>query len=430
MMKSDLLHHKYLIFGSIALTVFFIVMSLLFIATKSNFMVDEEYSYLLAAGKISNYYGITHDRKYPYGKLVDIAKYKELLKPDKAFIFKKIAYDSAFFDIHPPLYNWLLHLWIIMCGGIVHLWSGGVLNLILCIFIIALLYKFAFDFFQSCEDAIFCVLLFGLSPLVFHAINLARSHTLLAFIVLLSNCYLLKLIQQDRLSRICSILLFSLLVCLGLLSNYLFLAMCLAWMIFIVIYYWKRKVIILYFILALIIGSLLFFNMFSIFFANFNNYNSIVLHATALPEFRDLYQISPAMKIANIFFGKFGFLGDFLCSVFKFLSLPGLLLRYSLAGIVLLFFARCAWGLRRDKNSYFILFMFFLPLLFMLVSFLSKRCLPWVFTEKYFFYILPFFCIALVHYLRTRFLGSRRIILIFMCSMMFFFFRLQSHWVI
>ena len=92
------------------------------IATKARFTRDEAVSYLCAAGRQGESLLVIKHKDYPYGAWSKAARWKEFWKADKYFCFGLISSDLLQYDIHPPLYFWLLHIWTLIFG--VHLWTG------------------------------------------------------------------------------------------------------------------------------------------------------------------------------------------------------------------------------------------------------------------------------------------------------------------
>lgn len=99
------------------------------IAAKRTLNHDEAISYLCAAGKQGLYRERSQAVAPPFGTWVRAAELKQFLQPDDPLCFGRIGHDLAATDIHPPLYFWLLHVWVLAVG--VHTWSGPALNTLL-----------------------------------------------------------------------------------------------------------------------------------------------------------------------------------------------------------------------------------------------------------------------------------------------------------
>ena len=76
--------------------------------TKYELEHDESISYLASSGHQKEYSTIKNS--HLYGKVVSVNHWKKYLKVEKPFCFNKISHDLSHYDIHPPLYFWLLHI--------------------------------------------------------------------------------------------------------------------------------------------------------------------------------------------------------------------------------------------------------------------------------------------------------------------------------
>ncbi|MBN1264614.1 MAG: glycosyltransferase family 39 protein [Anaerolineales bacterium] len=95
---------------------------------------DDGISYLAATGHQGQY-----ETSIPESRWVQAKQWQAFWTPDQFWCFKQIARDLAAFDIHPPLYFWLLHIWTSLHG--VTLAGGPLLNvpfhLVACLMIAA-----------------------------------------------------------------------------------------------------------------------------------------------------------------------------------------------------------------------------------------------------------------------------------------------------
>lgn len=62
------------------------------------------------------YYDLVLAEKNPIGAWVPASEWKKFLHIEQPFCFDEIAHALTRFDIHPPLYFWLLHLWALVVG--------------------------------------------------------------------------------------------------------------------------------------------------------------------------------------------------------------------------------------------------------------------------------------------------------------------------
>jgi len=117
--------------------VFFLVLIVLFsgalrlqyVLKNPTIVHDEAISYLAATGNQAAFQEVFDQKTFPYGEWASTADWQKFLQPRGHLIFKKIQTDLGIYDVHPPLYFWLLHLWVLVVG--VHNWAGESLNILL-----------------------------------------------------------------------------------------------------------------------------------------------------------------------------------------------------------------------------------------------------------------------------------------------------------
>ncbi|MBN2303056.1 MAG: hypothetical protein JXQ72_01175, partial [Anaerolineae bacterium] len=104
---------------------------LVLIADRAALEHDEAISILAAAGHQGDYARVLAGRDgpdSPYGRWVPARDWQRFMEPDEALIFGRIGADLGRYDIHPPLYFWLLHLWSLLVGAGFH--AGPLLNVL------------------------------------------------------------------------------------------------------------------------------------------------------------------------------------------------------------------------------------------------------------------------------------------------------------
>ena len=239
--------------------IFILVASTVFrisgIAGKKLFTHDGVISYLAASGKQSDYADSTATQKKIWKKASD---WKNFIIPDKTFCFKKIGHDLAYDDIHPPLYFWLLHLWILLIGTSIY--SGPLLNCLITIFSTFFLYKLANFVFENKRDALLVAFFFSFSPAVVSISFEARQYDLFAFVSILffsQVIYSIKGASEINIPRYFKLTLSCL---AGLLTHYNFFIMLLVAFILFLTYLFKTgKRQFLWMSLTLLIAFLLFY---------------------------------------------------------------------------------------------------------------------------------------------------------------------------
>ncbi|MEI6593914.1 MAG: glycosyltransferase family 39 protein, partial [Bacteroidota bacterium] len=176
-------------FYLLAATLFILISDGLTMRYKVLFGGDEIISFLCATGNADEYEAVLH--KYtPYGKLTDAAdwlKYTEITEPN---CFNKIGKDLCSNDLHPPLYFWLLHLFVLKLG--VHIFTGILLNLFLQLFSLFFIFKIASLIFADKNKGAFAALIWAISPACMMVSMNARPYELLELvsIIYLLNFYL------------------------------------------------------------------------------------------------------------------------------------------------------------------------------------------------------------------------------------------------
>lgn len=181
---------------------------------------DEAISYLAATGNEGAYQEVVDKKSYPYADWATAEQWQKFLKPHEGFIFQNIQTDLVNHDIHPPLYFWLLHLWILIVG--VHVWTGPSLNVIIDILNTALLFFFARTLLKDDFKAFAVGISFSFSPGLMSVTFLARSYELFTFFSILLLWALRRLLFCEKKSLLLSGFFVSCIVFLGLLTHYYF----------------------------------------------------------------------------------------------------------------------------------------------------------------------------------------------------------------
>ena len=401
--------------------ILFVLLQSLFIIGKKNFVADENYSYLVASGKMSNYINIFEGREFPYGQLVEVKQYKDLLKIDKLFSFGKIAKDAGYYDMHPPLYYWLLHGWLSITGDYAGVIAGSLLNLILLMLILLVLFKLAFELFGSYNESLVCVLLFSLTPTV-HKLNYARPYILLTLITIFLSFLLVVFIKSERKITLFKIITFSVLVCLGFLCHYTFGIICFSWFMYFLVTYWKgQKALIFCFVASCLIGFLLFSVIFPYFIFNLTNYDVLFDQTFTDVGLLSFHQKPIDLKISKIIVQRLGaFLSLHQKTLIASLLNSWELVYYFLISVIASCYLLIWFSVKKNSLFRFVYATFFYPVLILSLIFLSKKSLPWLVHEKYLLSVLAFFYLAIVMFIKTKFFDYKKIILICLCQILIF----------
>lgn len=193
---------------------------------------DESISYLAATCHQGEYSNITKGLP-PFGTWAEASDWKRFIQPERLFCFEKIAADLSQYDIHPPLYFWILHLWSWIFG--VKPWTGPSLNIVFTIITIYLLYRFAQNSLNNSDEARIVVLIWALSPAGISISLEARQYDLLTLIALAFTLQTLKFVDLSRQFSLKDAVILALLTAAGALTHFNFLLVVLGCCIFLFI---------------------------------------------------------------------------------------------------------------------------------------------------------------------------------------------------
>ena len=184
---------------------------------------DEIRSYLAATAHEGEYRLLLREAKAPLATWAPVSAWTRFIEPQAGLGLGAVARDLAMWDVHPPLYFWLLHGWTRLVG--VTFWAGALLNLLLEGLILALIVAWGRAMTHDRQMALWLSVLWWLHPLSVRVSALTRAYVLLTLLTLLFahafyGVFYRKLPKRQRLWA------GSVLLCttvLGLLTHYLFL---------------------------------------------------------------------------------------------------------------------------------------------------------------------------------------------------------------
>jgi hypothetical protein len=180
---------------------------------------DEAISYLAATCHQGEYQSVTFDRAAPYGRWVSAAEWQRFLQPEERGCLGRIAADLARFDIHPPLYFWLLHGWSVVFG--VSAWTGALLNAVLAGLGALALYGLAREVLGEELRGATVTFVWAFSPGVLEVFAEARQYELLGLLTILVTWQALRFAAPDG-GRRRDVALLAVLAAAGLLTHYHF----------------------------------------------------------------------------------------------------------------------------------------------------------------------------------------------------------------
>jgi uncharacterized membrane protein len=209
-----LLSKKQFLWATFVLAVV-VLLQIVSIANKGMITGDEGVSYIAATGHQGNYQNISLE-----GKWVNIAEWKKLWRPDNKMCFGTISKDLAEYDIHPPLYFWFLHVWILLTGT--SIWSGAFLNLFFLAGIFFCLIIAGMKVLNSFKLSLGMAFIWGVSPAVMAYMKESRQYALLALFTAIFLILILDLLQKEGKLRISSFIPITVTAAAGTLTHYYF----------------------------------------------------------------------------------------------------------------------------------------------------------------------------------------------------------------
>ena len=196
---------------------------------------DEAVTYLAATGHMGAWEqavtgGLT-------GKWEPASVWKKLIEPGPFWDFGTIRSDLAHYDNHPPLYFWLLHVWIAAFGLTLN--SGILLNIAIAFATGFLLFGFARSVLRNDLLAATVPAVWTLSPPVLTTAMQARQYDLLAFFAV-GFAWLLTWLTAERTRvRWWALVLLALTTACGLLTHYHFFLVLLGGGVFAALRLWR-----------------------------------------------------------------------------------------------------------------------------------------------------------------------------------------------
>jgi hypothetical protein len=197
-------------------------------AKKSALSHDEGITYLCITGHEGEYhqtipgsypFGVWPGRP-PFGVWAKASDWTRFIKLERRFCFRQIGDDLARFDLHPPLYFWLLHLWALAWG--LHFWTGPSLNILLALATLATIFGFGRYVLSDSAEAAAGGALWILSPGVASITLQARQYELLTLLTVLLVWQVVRVSDPTRRFTVGDGVLLALLSAAGMLTHYHF----------------------------------------------------------------------------------------------------------------------------------------------------------------------------------------------------------------
>lgn len=188
-------------------------------ASKRTVTHDEMISYLGATANLGTYQVVV-DGAAPNATWAPSADWKQFITLSTPFNFSQISWDQADNDIHPPLYFWLLHLWMLLVG--VQPWTGASLNIFFFVAGLFALHGLAKSALQNDLEAAATALIWAISPAVLMMSSQARHYELFGLSAVLFVWLLSRYADPVRQPDWRTWLLLALVTAVGTLTHYHF----------------------------------------------------------------------------------------------------------------------------------------------------------------------------------------------------------------
>jgi len=186
---------------------------------KRHFYHDEAISYIAATGH-ENAYQLTASGGGITDRWVPAGRWKSLMEPAGFWVFGGIQSGLAHADMHPPLYFWILHVWVAVFG--VTLKSGIILNMIIAGLTGLSLFVLARRLLGNELEAAVVTAIWCVSPPVVTTSMMARHYELVALFTVLFALAVVRAADRTRPLRARDLVLLASVGVAGMLTHYQF----------------------------------------------------------------------------------------------------------------------------------------------------------------------------------------------------------------
>lgn len=183
-MKDLIKKYKY---GIISIIICVIASIICFIA-KRDFHIDESLSYSLANSPT----GLVSFETYGWYEKSLWSQYI----PDSLFDYNRV-YQNQYWDVHPPLYYYVLHTICSIFNKSFSLWHAFSINLVFFFLSLLMFYKISYKFTDNDLFSGTGILLYGLNKKILSNVIFLRMYVMSSFFVLLFLWCALKIITNE-----------------------------------------------------------------------------------------------------------------------------------------------------------------------------------------------------------------------------------------
>lgn len=189
-------------------------------ALKTSLTHDEAISHLSASCHQGEWYAVTFVPRPPFGTWAPASAWQRMLRVEDVGCFGRIRDDLARYDIHPPLYFWLLHAAGVVAG--LGLWTGAGLNILLSALGTLALFGLGLRVLADRLRAALVALTWAVSPAVVQVFAEARQYELLGLLTILFTWQGLRFAERPERARALDGVGVAVLAALGMLTHYHF----------------------------------------------------------------------------------------------------------------------------------------------------------------------------------------------------------------
>lgn len=237
MMKQNSWYKKYGWYGLMAVVLLLqLVVIFYFCHQKEGFHYDEYYSYYSS----NKTYGLTpSDRQWKKGEDI-LSEFQ--VREGEEFRFGLVK-EMQGFDVHPPLYYYVLHGVCSFFPGVFTKWTGLGINMFFFLINFILMAAIGYHIFDKDKNMILLLCtLYGFQPGVISGVTFIRMYTMLTTLCLLATLWHSRFWKEDLSLSVRKTIELFLVVFLGFLTHYYFLV----FFFFLAAYtclveWWKRK---------------------------------------------------------------------------------------------------------------------------------------------------------------------------------------------
>ena len=175
----------------VAVILFLVAVQVLFGVRKQGFHEDEFYSFF----STNRTAGLFHpDREWVD---TDVIRNEFVVLPGEGFRYGLVR-EVQSWDVHPPLYYWILHTVCSFFPGTFSKWTGIAVNLIAFVFSLLLLERIARHLELSLSARMLLLALFGLNPATISVNMFIRMYAWLTTWVLLTTLLHVRLWEREK----------------------------------------------------------------------------------------------------------------------------------------------------------------------------------------------------------------------------------------